>query len=191
MAVRAAGERQVELVRALGRPPLPGGRGARVEVGGEQAAEEHHLAGDEEQHPEQRGRHPRLPVRNGRCGSCSPAGAPASSARSYQRPLRRSTSSSAVSSRSAGRSAAWPWPWVRKKSGRSRVDRRQPVEVVGRRRRGRRPLERVPLPRVVAGRLAVDEGGDHVDQERDDAGRDHERADRRDEVQHVQPASGL
>ena len=56
--------------------------------------------------------------------------------------------------------------------------RRHPLEVVGRRRRGRRPLERVAPPRVVAGDLAVRPAADDVDEEQQDRERDQEGRDR-------------
>ncbi len=120
-----AGQRDVQLVRALRRTPRSGRRGAGVEVGGEQAAEEHHLAGDEQQHAEQRRRHPRSTVLDGGRGLVLARGVCLHRSRAHTRgSSRRSTSPDLVSpsgssSRSAGRAAAWPCPWVRKKSGRS------------------------------------------------------------------------
>src|SRR5829696_9900131 len=62
------------------------------------------------------------------------------------------------------------------------ADLGQPVEVVRRRRRGGRPLERVALPRVIARELAVPERGEDVPDERQHRGSDQEAADRRGEV---------
>src|SRR2546423_4979149 len=70
-----------------------------------------------------------------------------------------------------------------------RPDLWQVVEVVGRRRRAGRPLERVRLPRIVAGDAAAAERDGDVDQPRDGAGGDDEAADRGGQVQLV-PAGG-
>src|SRR5690242_10038367 len=55
-----------------------------------------------------------------------------------------------------------------------RADLREPVEVVGRWRRGRRPLERVGLPWVVARRRAAAQREEDVPQEEQHARRDRE-----------------
>src|SRR5215203_6639504 len=65
------------------------------------------------------------------------------------------------------------------------ADLRESVEVVRRGRRARRPLQRVALPRVVAGGLAAAQRDEDVPQQRQHARRDEEATDRRGEVQVV------
>src|SRR5262249_54044163 len=59
---------------------------------------------------------------------------------------------------------------------------RQHVEVVRLRGREREPLERVAAPVVVTGAAAVGDAGDRVGEGEDDPDRQHEGADRRDQI---------
>ena len=68
--VKLDATRMIVIGRAIGKISSSAGagphspmNGACVEVRREEPAEEHHLAGDEEEHPDQRRRHPRLAVR--------------------------------------------------------------------------------------------------------------------------------
>src|SRR6266513_4611639 len=72
------------------------------------------------------------------------------------------------------------------------VDDRDPGEVVRLRRRGRGPLERVALPRVVARGPAVaqNDAVEEVEEENGDRDPDDVGADRRDQVE-ARPLGGL
>ena len=63
------------------------------------------------------------------------------------------------------------------------ADGRDDGEVVGRRRRGRRPFQRRRVPRVCAGALAMAKTAPDVDQEEQHAEREQEGAERDDEVE--------
>src|SRR5829696_2895417 len=91
--------------------------------------------------------------------------------------------------RLAGSSLSLPLAPV--EQGRERADLRQPpAEVEPRRRRGGRPLQRLSLPRVVTGWLAMPQRDPEVDQEDQDRQGDHECPDRRDEIEVAEPARG-
>ena len=156
----------------LGVDGRPHGRvGADVEVGREEAGEEHHLGGDEQQHPED-----------------DVADAAALVVGVARRP--------GCARWSSGRGRRWPSAVARRcrlrqgrvvRCGRSVADVEhrplgpdlgQVVEVVRRRRRAGRPLEGVALPRVVARRLAAAQRHEDVPEQRDHARGDEEPADR-------------
>src|SRR3954451_15467684 len=66
------------------------------------------------------------------------------------------------------------------------ADVRDHVEVVGRRRRGRKPFERLPAPRIVTGADAALDREVRINDGQHDPEREHEGADRRDQVVRVQ-----
>ena len=107
-----------------------------------------------------------------------------SSAASRSPVERRSSRASGGPRGGRGRSG----PHVGRPSRVGASDDRDPVEVVRRRRRGRRPLERVAAPRIVAGRRAATRLAARRSRAIDeDPEGEHERADRREQVETSQP----
>ena len=122
-------------------------RGADVEVDPEQRREEHHLAGDEQEHAQEGVSMPLAPWPLS-VSEPWPCGHGVDRARSLDRALPSWPGSRWP--------APWPAPWcLRSNSGPLGADGRQRVEVVDRRRAGGRPLQGVAVPRVVGARRAA------------------------------------